>query len=178
MIDLISSGGFLVILFLGLVALAVHCDVTSLRIPNAIPLSLAGLYPAYVGIVGVAFHDAISAVAATAAVFVVGTVLFGFRLIGGGDVKLMAAISLWAGAGGVLGFLVTTTLAGGVIAVLMMGQRRFPFADAFVLIRGEVPRPRIQGARIPYALAIGWGAYAAVAPSLLSSAGSAGSAGS
>lgn len=169
MVDLINSGGFAIALFVGLIALAVHEDVAALRIPNRISLAIAALYPAYAVATGVPAVSVAAAVGVAALVFVVGTVLFGFRLIGGGDVKLMAAVSLWAGAAGVPAFLITTTLAGGAIALLMSGRRRFALAAILTACGADEARERLLGAHIPYAVAIAAGTYLAVLPGLLRS---------
>ena len=55
--------------------------------------------------------------AAAAAVFLAGAVAFRFRLLGGGDVKLLAAGALWLGAAALGPFLLATALAGGVLAL-------------------------------------------------------------
>lgn len=170
MIDLISSNGFATVLFIGLIALAVDSDVSSLRISNTICLAIAALYPVHAASAGLgadALAAAGAAVGTAAAVFAVGTVLFGFRLIGGGDVKLMAAIALWAGPGGTVPFLITTTLAGGLLALLMTGSCRYMLAYALDACGVRDMRDRLLGEHIPYGLAIAAGAYAVVVPPLL-----------
>lgn len=156
---------FVVTLFFGLVALAALSDVSSLRIPNRICAALAGLYPVYV----LAAHqpDWLLAVGIAVAVFVVGAVLFGFGVVGGGDVKLLAAIALWAGPQFILELMLMTSLIGGAIAIMMMTSVRFVLADAFQCLGARDAEATMLGRSIPYGVAIAAGAYLVVGPSLL-----------
>ncbi len=49
--------------------------------------------------------------------------MFAAGLLGGGDVKLLAAGSLWLGATGTGGFLMVTVLAGGLLALVFLALR-------------------------------------------------------
>ena len=55
------------------------------------------------------------ALAVSLLVGLLGLILFARELIGGGDVKLIAAISLWAGVDNFALFALVTTLTGGVV---------------------------------------------------------------
>ncbi|MBO33728.1 MAG: hypothetical protein CMM74_12260 [Rhodospirillaceae bacterium] len=47
------------------------------------------------------------------AVFLIGAVLHYFRLFGGGDVKLLAAIAIWTGTASLGAFLFLVAIIGG-----------------------------------------------------------------
>lgn len=96
-------------------------DLLTKRIPNVIPLTLAVaalLIHASAGLPSLAISLLMMTLIAVAGFF-----LFSFRLIGGGDVKLIAA------AGGALGFpacipfLLFTMLAGGVLGIVVAATR-------------------------------------------------------
>ena len=75
-------------------------DLTSMKIPNWISgLLILGFFPAalLVGLapMAIALHLAIGVAA-----LLIGMALFALRLLGGGDVKLMAAACRWLGAAG------------------------------------------------------------------------------
>ena len=72
----------------------------------------------------------------------------GFRLgiLGGGDVKLLAAAALWLGAAALMPFLMATALAGGLLAVAFL---------AWALVRRD--RGRVA---LPYGIAIAAGGVA------------------
>jgi prepilin peptidase CpaA len=58
------------------------------------------------------------------AVLAVGILLFARGWVGGGDVKLLASASVWAGPALVFDLLVIMALSGGVLAVLVMLRGR------------------------------------------------------
>ncbi len=62
---------------------------------------------------------------AGALVLSIGLLLFTKNALGGGDVKLVAALSLWTGFAGLPRFLLLTSLAGGVFALVMLSIRHF-----------------------------------------------------
>jgi prepilin peptidase CpaA len=110
--------------FLTLLGLAAFKDICERRIPNRLTGALAALYPVYVLVspTPVAWP---AAVGLAAVVFVIGLGLFARELIGGGDVKLLAALSLWAGPEQFVWFLLVTTLAGGALSLVSLSYRRW-----------------------------------------------------
>lgn len=108
---------FHLLLLFGLLSLTVAATVTDLRsfrIPNRISLAVAALFPVYV-LAG--FGDARSGLLAGGMVFAVGLVLFARGWMGGGDVKLLTAVSLWAGTELVLPMILIVSLAGGIMSI-------------------------------------------------------------
>jgi prepilin peptidase CpaA len=105
--------------FLTLLGLAAFKDICERRIPNRLTGALAALYPVYVLVspTPVAWP---AAVGLAAVVFVIGLGLFARGLIGGGDVKLLAALSLWAGPEQFVWFILVTTLAGGALSLFSL----------------------------------------------------------
>lgn len=81
------------------------------------------------------------------AVFGAGTFLFSRGLMGGGDVKLMAAGCFWYTLLGQLTYLAAALLAGGALAVIVILAR---------VVRGK--RALKDSTGIPYAIAIATGA--------------------
>src|SRR5262249_17022026 len=55
----------------------------------------------------------------------IGFLLFSMRLAGGGDVKLFAAVALWAGSHWLAEYVGVTALAGGLFALAMLVHRWF-----------------------------------------------------
>ncbi len=53
-----------------------------------------------------------------------GLVLFALRWMGGGDVKMFAALSLWSGASGLLDLALTTSIAGAAVSIFMLSPLR------------------------------------------------------
>jgi prepilin peptidase CpaA len=110
--------------FLIMLGLAAIRDVRERRIPNRLTGGLAALYPVYVLVspISVAWPAALGL---AVVVFVIGLGLFARELIGGGDVKLIAALSLWAGPDQFVWFLLVTTLAGGALSLYSLWYRRW-----------------------------------------------------
>ena len=84
-------------------------------------------------------------IALLVAALVVGTPLFGRGILGGGDVKLMAATFAWFNLSAAPKLLLAVALSGGVLALLVIALRRLNWSDdlrqrAIVLQRrGGIP---------------------------------------
>ncbi len=107
-----------------LLALAALIDLRERRIPNWLTGSAAALYPIYV-LASPSLLAWPGALAAAFAVFLFGLILFARQLIGGGDVKLIAAMTLWAGLDHLALFALVTSLAGGGLALASLWYRRW-----------------------------------------------------
>jgi Flp pilus assembly protein protease CpaA len=107
-----------------LLALAALIDVRERRIPNWLTGGVAAMYPIYV-LVSPSPMAWLAALAVACAVFLFGLVLFARQLIGGGDVKLIAATALWAGPDHLALFALVTSLAGGGLALAGLWYQRW-----------------------------------------------------
>lgn len=116
--------GQVVLIAAGAVLLAAAAqDFLDYLIPNRLVLALVALYPIYVLAAGGAV-DWLGGLLVGGSVLIAGLVLFAFRLIGGGDAKLLAATSLWAGPALILPFLLLTAVAGGILALMVIATAR------------------------------------------------------
>jgi prepilin peptidase CpaA len=134
---------------MALFGVAAVTDAFSRRIPNPVSIALAALGLVRIGSGLVAGETALTAaldLAAALGVFTLAALAFRFRLLGGGDVKLLAAGTLWLGAAALGPYLLVTVLAGGMMAVA--------FA-AWHLVRPVSARGRAPS--LPYAVAIAAG---------------------
>ncbi len=89
-------------------------------------------------------------------VFVAGFVIFAFGWLGGGDAKLMAATAFWWQWPDLLLYLVYTTFAGGVLAILIVFGRKFIPAQALTM--PWLHRLMKDETKMPYGLALAFGA--------------------
>jgi prepilin peptidase CpaA len=128
---------------------AAASDMQRYVIPNRICLSLLVLYPGYAVTLSPTEIGIAAAIAAT--VFAIGAGLFSFGIMGGGDVKLLAATSLWAGAAYFPAFLMLTAAAGGVLALWWGPLIRY-FFPSIAVAKAANGRPAI-----PYGVAIAAG---------------------
>ena len=100
--------------------------------------------------------------------------------MGGGDVKLMAAVGAWAGVKQVAPILLAAALAGGALAIVYMiadGTVSRTLRNIFILIRhhlrsGIRPHPQInvqdsRTTRVPFGVAIAVGTLVCAGSALL-----------
>ncbi len=116
--DLILIG--LAIAFPTLLTIAAIGDLARFLIPNWICLALAGLSIPALLLAGSDLSDLLWHLAVGLIVLGLLSVLFFRGLIGGGDVKLLAAASCWAGWPLILAFFFYTAIAGGLLALTLI----------------------------------------------------------
>lgn len=90
--------------------------------------------------------------AAFAVVLTLGFALFSYGVLGGGDVKLLAAVALWTNGSTLLTLIASILLAGGILAIIIIALRMFAREGFWRHVR--VLRP---GSGIPYGIAIAAG---------------------
>jgi prepilin peptidase CpaA len=141
---------------------AAFSDVRTRKIPNAIPVAVAAFGLAVSAFGG--WRDLGSAIAAGAILLVVGTIPFGLGLIGGGDVKLLAACACVFGLAYVLPLVIYTALIGGVLALCVAaftGELRSIVARVGRRVAPALapagPAGPPSSTRLPYAVAIAGG---------------------
>lgn len=134
-------------ILLGLLAcLLVAAAVTDLRsriISNKLNMAIALLAPFYWWASGIAvWPDMALQVALGAGVFAVFAGLFALGMMGGGDVKLLAALALWFPWQALLFLLVAMAILGGVVTAVTvihhrlskrLGQPEVPYGVAISL---------------------------------------------
>lgn len=136
-------------LLAGAALAAAGSDLRYLQIPNRLVLLICLLYPLHVLFAG-APVDVSGAVTMAGGILILGFGLFCLGLVGGGDVKFLAAAGLWAGRDLGLELVVLMALFGGVLAFVLLlpaGKRLLARVRAPSL--GAVP----AGA-MPYGVAI------------------------
>lgn len=143
----------LVVLAVILVVAAV-IDVRTFTISNRLNLTVALLAPVYWASVALSpWPDIAVQLAGGAVVFVLLAGAFYAGMMGGGDVKLAAALALWFSPLSTIKFLVLTSIAGGVLTLVVV---------AWHWARKREGRPEI-----PYGVAIAFGGLAILAQRFL-----------
>lgn len=138
---------------LGLLVVAIYGDLRRREIPDWSALGLVALFlilQLYRG----RWQAIGEGLLVALAVFGAGVGLFRFGLLGGGDVKLISALALWAGPAGILQFLLLTSFAGGPLSLACLAASAWRRRD----------RPARMWSRIdvPYGVAIALGAVPAI----------------
>ena len=142
-----------VFLFAVLMLWAAYSDAKSFTIPNRLPIGIALLYPAFV-IAAPTPVDWTGALMVSGALLVTGFVAFALKGLGGGDAKLLAAASLWAGTPGILDFILVTALTGGVMAGTMWLHHRFNRAPAITHVLTTPADEDFAKEPMPYGVAL------------------------
>ena len=151
------NGAFTEVLLLGLAALLVVAaviDVRTFTISNRLNLTVALMAPLYWLSISLAPWPGV-AIQLGAATFVFGVLAGAFYagMMGGGDVKLAAALALWFSPAAIIKFLVLMSLAGGVLTLVVLALHRAKRREG---------RPEI-----PYGVAIAFGGLAILAQPFL-----------
>ncbi len=154
----VARGAFA--LYALLLATAAVTDIRGFKIPNWVSAALLLLFIPVAILLPLEAHW-LSHVGAGFSVLAVGIVLFVRGWLGAGDVKLMAAVALWAGFGLLAEFIVAGALAGGAFALVLLILRfaiaRLP-AVRTAPDGNSLPRVLVSGERVPYGVAIACGA--------------------
>jgi prepilin peptidase CpaA len=130
-----------------LLVVAAVIDVRTFTISNRLNLTVALLAPVYWLSLGLSPWPGVAIqLAAGATVFILFAGAFYAGMMGGGDVKLAAALALWFPPQATLQFIVIMSLAGGVLTVALVIWHRAKKLEG---------RPQI-----PYGVAIAFGGLA------------------
>lgn len=140
--------------FVSLVLVAAVSDVVSYRIPNVVVVMLLVLYPIFV-IVSPAEVQWLYSTGIFAAVIAVGMGLYAFRMIGAGDIKLLAAILLWAGPSLAPLALLIGIIASGLVALIMVSNLRFVLASALSSISKKSLGDKFLAKSMPWGIGLG-----------------------
>ena len=131
------------VLAVALVAAAV-VDLRSRTIPNRLTLAVALLAIPFWWASGLDLWPEVAVrIAVAAAIFAIFALAFVLRMMGGGDVKLLAAVALWLPPAAVLLLVVLMSLAGGALTLAMLIRHRVARAERKI--------------EIPYGVAIAFG---------------------
>jgi prepilin peptidase CpaA len=127
-----------------LLLVAAGLDLRSRTIPNGLNLAIALLAIPFWWSSGLAiWPDVALQIGLATAVFGLFALAFAAGMMGGGDVKMLAAVALWLPPGALLVLLVIMSIAGGVLTAAM-------------LIRHRITRAAHK-LEIPYGVAIAFG---------------------
>jgi len=130
-------------------------DLIKFKIPNIMVLAILLIYPVLL-FIAPTMPDWQSALLVALASFAGGFVIFALKLMGGGDVKLFAVLTLYIGKSGFLDFLVGVGIYGGILTLFLLAIR--PVSSYLVSKNRDtitIPRVLKIGEPVPYGIAIG-----------------------
>lgn len=152
-----TSPDWLLLILVALLAAATIQDVVQLRISNTLTVAILALALIAIAVAGLQIGLWQNAVV-FAVVLAAGTLLFSRGMLGGGDVKLLAAVALWSDLRGTPILIAAILVCGGLLALAILFLRAAVpdrFSHRVVTLR--------PGAGIPYGLAISAGTLVAIA---------------
>lgn len=117
------------LVFPAAMAYAAASDVVSMTIPNRLCLALVAAFAVCAFALGLSWITIGWHIAAGLSVLLFCFGLFAAGWLGGGDAKLAAATALWFGFEPLLSYLLVTAIAGGVLALVLVGLRAMPLPE-------------------------------------------------
>jgi prepilin peptidase CpaA len=132
-------------------------DLMTMRISNNTVLFLIAAYASLAPLAGLSIGEIGWSAAVALCVLVLMFGLFAMGWIGGGDAKLIPAISLWIGFEHTPSYLIYTALFGAVLTLLILQfrSRALPVQLSNIDWLKRLHTPRLG---VPYGVAIAWAA--------------------
>lgn len=147
------------LLFPALMAFAASSDLFTMTISNRLSLLLASSFFLLALITGMNFGIIGMHLAAGALVLAVCFGFFAMGWIGGGDAKLAAATALWFGFEHLLDYMISASLLGGVLTLLLLQFRKLPL-PVVLECQPWIQRLHAKGGGVPYGIALAAAALA------------------
>lgn len=142
------------ILLAVLLLMAAWTDIRTRTISNEINITIALLAVIFWIVAGEAlWPDVAIRIGVALVLFVLFAILFMLKMMGGGDVKMIAALALWLPFSALMVMLTVMALAGGVITLFLVIRQRW--------------RPNAERPEVPYGVAIAAGGLWVIANGLL-----------
>ncbi|MEL6287785.1 MAG: prepilin peptidase [Pseudomonadota bacterium] len=148
---------FALLFFPGLIAFAGAMDLFTMTIPNRISICLVAGFLIYAPMTGLSLYDIGLHIACGILILALTVGMFELGWMGGGDAKILSAISLWFGFTHLGSFLMLVCILGGLLTLALLMFRKFPLPGAWVR-QAWLNRLHHPKTGIPYGISIAAGA--------------------
>lgn len=166
-----TFSSLLVVAFAGLLLHAAVQDCRNYLISNRIVVGIAALFALFMAaqlllpeparLLAAPLAHLWKAMILALLVFAGAAGLFALGVMGGGDVKLLTAVTLWAGPQWTAPFLLLTAVAGGLVTLMVLlhalARPRTSEAGGTASPNLNPLRTRMQNVKVPYGLGISAG---------------------
>lgn len=153
---------FPLILPFAVLSLCAMHDATSFKIPNRYVAVLLAGWPVMMLMTGTSLPEAGMSAAFGGIVLASGFALFAFGLLGAGDVKLLAATTLWVPPAQMAAFVLATAALGGLLGLFLLKLRAGPL-PAMAYGAPWLVQLHERDRVMPYGVAIAGGGMVALA---------------
>ena len=143
----------LFLIFPAAMAFAGWMDLFTMTIPNRVSLALIAAFIIIVPFAPMTWDSVGSHLGAGLLMLGVGILMFSFRLLGGGDAKLMAAAALWLGFERLFEYLLLTAVFGGLLSAALIMFRGLVLPPWFYT-QAWAMRLHAKRGGIPYGVAL------------------------
>jgi prepilin peptidase CpaA len=150
----IITSSILLVLVPALCTYACFTDMFAMRISNRVCLAILALFGVFAIVSGMPLALAGWHLLAGLIVLCVSFALFASGWIGGGDAKLVAAISVWIGFGQLWEYIAISSVLGGFLTMAILAMRSHPL-PAFAANQPWVMRLHDKKSGVPYGIALG-----------------------
>ena len=148
----------LIAILAAMLIVAATGDLRTRTIPNWLNAAIAlGAIPFWLASGLSLWPDMAIQIGVASAVFALFAAAFYFGAMGGGDVKMVAAVALWLPLGAVIKLLVIMSIAGGVLTAAMLIRHRLAKSG--------------KELEVPYGVAIAFGGFWLIAERFLNQFG-------
>ena len=139
--------------FPGLMVVAAFTDLLSMTIPNWLIIALAAGFFIAAALIGLGWADISVHIAVAIGAFALSLAMFSLGWIGGGDVKLFVATSLWVGPQWIVAYSLYASVFGMILALILLFLRavRLP---SMLMSQGWLVRLHNPEEGIPYGIAL------------------------
>lgn len=159
MTELNEFHAFVLLIAVAPLLVAAASDMREFRIPNECSVLLLALYPVHIWLAPAGI-DIIGGMLVGACVFAVTFTLYALDRLGGGDVKLLSVMGLWAGPAYAADLIVITTLTGAGLGLILLSRVGASIALSLDRVGETAARDNVLSERMPYGVAIACGGLA------------------
>jgi prepilin peptidase CpaA len=148
----------LILIFPLAMAFAAAMDFFTMTIPNRVSILLVACFAIVAFVVSPAWDVVSKHLVVAAIVFACAIAMFAMGWLGGGDAKLLSAVSLWIGPDLMASYIAVVGMFGGALALVILRYRSIGVLPEWLGRQTWALRLHEKNGGMPYGVALGAGA--------------------